>query len=317
MEGITLSCFELMPYYDPEEIYGSWWWPDYPPFVWYPMGTPYITVGLFGFGWGVGVSPFWGWGWGAWNWGSGNVYININRTVNINNPNLNLKRNSLRTTNLTSVAATRVAGPVRTAVERAGGRAVTSSGARAASGHEGHFSRQSTSNRKGVVSRRGSACRISAAPSNTAHKSSAASLGKELHGDGGRTSTGNMARKTGGPSKTTGNVSHRGLSNRDRDIVPRSTFRSESMSRGGATQNATQHMNSGSSLSSGDGGRGVSPGETMHNGSFSGTGTRTGGGHVAGVPAGGGGHPTQSGESPHKRYAQHGPGVRNMNRGTA
>ncbi|MEN6437567.1 MAG: DUF3300 domain-containing protein [Syntrophobacter sp.] len=112
-----------VPYYDPGVIYGNWWWPDYPPYAWYPFGGPYINVGLFGFGLGIGVSPFWDWCWGRWNWGGGDMFINVNRTVNINNTNLNVTRGNLRTANLTRVAGRGVADPVRNAALTNGGRA--------------------------------------------------------------------------------------------------------------------------------------------------------------------------------------------------
>ena len=59
-----------VPDYNPEEVYGDWSWPDYPPFAYYPCCWPF-GFGI-GFGWGYGfgfwagvpVGPIWGWGWG-------------------------------------------------------------------------------------------------------------------------------------------------------------------------------------------------------------------------------------------------------------
>lgn len=42
-----------VPRYDPAVVYGSWWWPSYPPYAYYPV-WPGVAIGLgmFGF-WGV------------------------------------------------------------------------------------------------------------------------------------------------------------------------------------------------------------------------------------------------------------------------
>lgn len=46
-----------VPVYDPTVVYGSWWWPGYPPLVWAPPSI-YGPVGyvVTGFGFGIGIS---------------------------------------------------------------------------------------------------------------------------------------------------------------------------------------------------------------------------------------------------------------------
>ncbi len=116
-----------VPYYDPSEIYGSWWWPGYPPFAYYPYGEPFVTLGLFGWLAAVSVGPFWGWGWGNWNWGGGYCNVNINRNVNINDPHANLSRGNLRTSNFHQFASRQGAGVGRTAGALGAGRTAAGS----------------------------------------------------------------------------------------------------------------------------------------------------------------------------------------------
>ncbi len=55
----ALSHIIYLPYYDPWVIYGSWWWPSYPPYCWtYWAGRPVRYYGS-GFYWGIGfhVAP--------------------------------------------------------------------------------------------------------------------------------------------------------------------------------------------------------------------------------------------------------------------
>lgn len=75
-----------VPYYDPAVIYGTWWYPAYPPYAWYPFfpGGPLITYGLFGFAAGIAVASAWNWGWGHWDWGHHVCNVNVARNININ-----------------------------------------------------------------------------------------------------------------------------------------------------------------------------------------------------------------------------------------
>ncbi len=66
-----------VPSYSSTYVYGSWWYPHYPPYGWYPHYP--------GYGFGVGIAI--GIGIGAWcspNWGRGDIDINIDRTNNFN-----------------------------------------------------------------------------------------------------------------------------------------------------------------------------------------------------------------------------------------
>ncbi|MBW2506145.1 MAG: DUF3300 domain-containing protein [Deltaproteobacteria bacterium] len=66
-----------VPVYNPTIVYGSWWWPHYPPYYYYPPYYPRPT--LYGFATGVAIGVAWGYAWGHWNWHSHSVNININR----------------------------------------------------------------------------------------------------------------------------------------------------------------------------------------------------------------------------------------------
>jgi hypothetical protein len=70
-----------VPYYDPQTIYGPWWWSDYPPVYW-PAWPGYIVRPGFSFGiaWGIGVGISAGFFFGAFDWHQRHVNI-----VNVNN----------------------------------------------------------------------------------------------------------------------------------------------------------------------------------------------------------------------------------------
>jgi hypothetical protein len=68
-----------VPTYDPVVVYGSWWYPSYPPYPYYPPG--YVAGGMF-LSFAVGVA--WGYAWGNCNWGHGDVDIDINRNTEFN-----------------------------------------------------------------------------------------------------------------------------------------------------------------------------------------------------------------------------------------
>jgi hypothetical protein len=70
-----------VPYYDPAVVYGTWPYPDYPPYYWPP--PPYIGYGLLAaglaFGAGYALGSWWSGGyWGGninWNGGGNNINI--------------------------------------------------------------------------------------------------------------------------------------------------------------------------------------------------------------------------------------------------
>src|ERR1043165_103669 len=76
-----------VPTYNPTVVYGSWPYPAYPPYTYYPPG--YVAGSMFWWGasvaMGVGMAAAWGYGWGNCDWNSGNVKINNNNNININN----------------------------------------------------------------------------------------------------------------------------------------------------------------------------------------------------------------------------------------
>jgi len=78
-----------VPVYNPTVVYGTWWWPHYPPYYYYPPYYP--RPALYGFATGVAIGVAWGYAWGHWNWHSHSVNININRNINYNK-NINRDR---------------------------------------------------------------------------------------------------------------------------------------------------------------------------------------------------------------------------------
>jgi hypothetical protein len=78
-----------VPVYNPTVVYGTWWWPHYPPYYYYPPYYPRPT--LYGFGAGVAVGVAWGYAWGHWNWHGHSININVNRNINLNK-NINRDR---------------------------------------------------------------------------------------------------------------------------------------------------------------------------------------------------------------------------------
>lgn len=71
-----------VPVYDPAVVYGSWWYPDYPPYVWPYAGVDYVN----GWWWGTGVAVAGSiWGWSHWDWHHHNIHVDANRWNRINN----------------------------------------------------------------------------------------------------------------------------------------------------------------------------------------------------------------------------------------
>lgn len=83
-----------VPVYNTTVVYGTWWWPHYRPWYYYPPGYGYgfgsAVIRGIGFGIGIGITNAL---WGNCNWGRGhsNVNINVNK---YNNINVNNKINS-------------------------------------------------------------------------------------------------------------------------------------------------------------------------------------------------------------------------------
>jgi hypothetical protein len=72
-----------VPVYNPSIIYGTWWYPAYPPYVYYP---PDYVVGttFFSFGVGVFVGAAWGYAWGRCDWHRHHIHIDIHRNISVN-----------------------------------------------------------------------------------------------------------------------------------------------------------------------------------------------------------------------------------------
>ena len=63
-----------VPYYDPFVVYGSWWWPTYPPVYW-PPWPGYVVAPAPGFWWGVGIGISFGYFFGAFDWPHHHVVV--------------------------------------------------------------------------------------------------------------------------------------------------------------------------------------------------------------------------------------------------
>jgi len=81
-----------VPVYNPTVVYGTWWYPSYPPYYYYPPGyvyaTPYVSFVA-----GVAVGAAWGYAWVHCDWHGGDVNIDVDRNTNINN---NIDRDAAR-----------------------------------------------------------------------------------------------------------------------------------------------------------------------------------------------------------------------------
>jgi hypothetical protein len=72
-----------VPVYNPVIVYGPWWYPDYPPFWYYPPG--FVVTGIIvSFPFFCAVGPSWHFAWGHWDWHHHRVFVNVNRHININ-----------------------------------------------------------------------------------------------------------------------------------------------------------------------------------------------------------------------------------------
>ena len=86
-----------VPAYNPTVVYGTWWYPSYPP-VYLPPPPGYVvgTALLSGiaFGIGVGITNSL---WGGCDWGHGDIDIDIDRHNNINVGNkINVNQNNVK-----------------------------------------------------------------------------------------------------------------------------------------------------------------------------------------------------------------------------
>jgi hypothetical protein len=70
-----------VPTYNPTVVYGTWPYPAYPPYYYYPPG--YVPGAAF-WGFAAGVAIGAAWNNGNCNWGSGDIKINNSNTTNIN-----------------------------------------------------------------------------------------------------------------------------------------------------------------------------------------------------------------------------------------
>jgi hypothetical protein len=70
-----------VPVYEPTVVYGSWWYPDYPPYYWPYPGASYVN----GFFWGTGIAIAGSiWGWNHFDWRHHDINVDVNRWNNIN-----------------------------------------------------------------------------------------------------------------------------------------------------------------------------------------------------------------------------------------
>jgi hypothetical protein len=65
-----------VPVYEPTVVYGSWWYPDYPPYYW--GSTDIVYEDDFYWGAGVTILPRY-WGWCAPRWGGHYIHVNVSK----------------------------------------------------------------------------------------------------------------------------------------------------------------------------------------------------------------------------------------------
>jgi hypothetical protein len=83
-----------VPEYDTSEVYGTWWYPVYPPYYFYrPEVNPLAPRVNPLSGPGVTVGPAWGYAWGNCDWQGGNIGVDLNRNLNTN-PGINREKYS-------------------------------------------------------------------------------------------------------------------------------------------------------------------------------------------------------------------------------
>ena len=74
-----------VPVYNPTVVYGTWWWPHYTPWYYYPPGYGFGSAVMRGIGFGIGVGITHAlWGDCHWGHGRGRVDIDVNKYNNIN-----------------------------------------------------------------------------------------------------------------------------------------------------------------------------------------------------------------------------------------
>jgi uncharacterized protein DUF3300 len=87
IEPVNPNVYSV-PVYDPAVAYGTWDYPDYPPFYWSPPGFVASNVVSFATGVAVGAAI-----WGGCDWWHNNVIINVNRYNIFNRTNINVTNN--------------------------------------------------------------------------------------------------------------------------------------------------------------------------------------------------------------------------------
>lgn len=75
------SDIVYVPVYEPSDVYGPWWYPEYPPYYW-PYPDAVFDNGYY---WGAGIAIAAGiWGWNHFDWHRHNIDIDANKWNNIN-----------------------------------------------------------------------------------------------------------------------------------------------------------------------------------------------------------------------------------------
>jgi hypothetical protein len=79
-----------VPSYNPTVVYGSWPYPAYPPYSYYPPGYVASSMMWFGAGMAMGAafSGAWGYGWGNCDYNGGKVKIDNSKNFNFSGNNI-------------------------------------------------------------------------------------------------------------------------------------------------------------------------------------------------------------------------------------
>lgn len=80
-----------VPVYQPSVVYGSWWYPAYPPYYWSYPGAAFVN----GFFWGAGVAVAASiWDWNHIDWHRRDIDIDVNKwnSINVNKARITSKK---------------------------------------------------------------------------------------------------------------------------------------------------------------------------------------------------------------------------------
>ncbi len=224
-----------VPTYNPTVVYGTWAYPAYPPYYYYPPSYAYRAT-AYSFAAGVAVGVAWGYAWGGCHWGHGGhheIDIDIDRNVD-RNRNIDRSKYSGNASNRSSTARSSTARS-STARSSTGSwkhdsshrKGVRYPDAKTAQQYKGRGTTAGRSSRDAYRGR--SSTTQNRSTRSSTRPSTRSSTGSSSRTSSSRSSSGSVFRDYGSKSRTSTNAS-RGRSSRGRSSGGRS---SGGRSRGG------------------------------------------------------------------------------------